>query len=298
MLALPFSNATPVLYVNRDLFAKAGLDPDQPPKTWPEMQIVLLALQKASLDCPYATASPSWIHLENLSAWHNEADNGLSAGQPELIFNNRLLVRHVSLLSAWARSELFVHTGHPGDAVGHFARGECALLTASSAEYVHLSAAGSFRLGVAPLPYYDDYPNAPFNTLLGGSALWVLAGRSPRDYRGVAHFIQFLATPAVAAEWRAATGFLPASRTAYLADKRTGYYDQQPQQEATIAQVRGSRLAKYARGVRLRHFAEIRAIVDEELVAAWSAGKAPQDALDGAVTRGNAVLRRAGGPAR
>ena len=37
MLSLPLNSSTPVLYYNKDAFKKAGLDPNTPPKTWPEM---------------------------------------------------------------------------------------------------------------------------------------------------------------------------------------------------------------------------------------------------------------------
>ncbi|MBM3346724.1 MAG: sn-glycerol-3-phosphate ABC transporter substrate-binding protein UgpB [Betaproteobacteria bacterium] len=295
--ALPFNSSTPVLFVNRDLFAKAGLDPDKPPKTWPEMQLVLLDLQKAGVDCPYTSASQSWIHLENMSAWHNQAvashNNGLSGDRPELRFNNRLMIRHISLLAAWARSELFRYPGRRGDPDNHFVNGECALLTASSAAYSDIVRAGRFKLGVAPLPHYDDYPGAPFNTLIGGAALWVMAGKPPREYKGVAHFLAWLATPAVAAEWHETTGYIPMSRAAYLASKRSGFYERHPEQEISVAQMRGAHSGNFARGVRLRHFAEIRAIVDEELNAVWNSGRAPIDALEKAVERGNALLRPA-----
>src|SRR4029079_8962981 len=36
MLSLPFNSSTAVAYWNKDMFRKAGLDPEKPPKTWPE----------------------------------------------------------------------------------------------------------------------------------------------------------------------------------------------------------------------------------------------------------------------
>jgi sn-glycerol 3-phosphate transport system substrate-binding protein len=36
MLSMPFNSSTPVFYVNKDAFKKAGLDPEQAPKTWKE----------------------------------------------------------------------------------------------------------------------------------------------------------------------------------------------------------------------------------------------------------------------
>jgi len=37
MLSMPFNSSTPVLWYNREAFKNAGLDPDKPPKTWPEV---------------------------------------------------------------------------------------------------------------------------------------------------------------------------------------------------------------------------------------------------------------------
>lgn len=37
-IGLPYSVSVPVLYINPDLFKQAGLDPDNPPKTWDEVK--------------------------------------------------------------------------------------------------------------------------------------------------------------------------------------------------------------------------------------------------------------------
>src|SRR3546814_7600708 len=41
MLSFPFNSSTPVMYYNKDAFKKAGLDPENPPKTWEEMAVAL-----------------------------------------------------------------------------------------------------------------------------------------------------------------------------------------------------------------------------------------------------------------
>ena len=38
LISMPFNSSTQVLYVNNDAFKKAGLDPANPPKTWPEVE--------------------------------------------------------------------------------------------------------------------------------------------------------------------------------------------------------------------------------------------------------------------
>ena len=45
MLSFPFNSSTVVLYINRDAFKKAGLNPDQVPKTWKEMNAAALQLK-------------------------------------------------------------------------------------------------------------------------------------------------------------------------------------------------------------------------------------------------------------
>jgi sn-glycerol 3-phosphate transport system substrate-binding protein len=44
--AIPFQRSTPILYYNKDLFKKAGLDPNKSPTTWEELQATA---QKATL---------------------------------------------------------------------------------------------------------------------------------------------------------------------------------------------------------------------------------------------------------
>jgi sn-glycerol 3-phosphate transport system substrate-binding protein len=37
MLSMPFNSSTAVMYYHKEAFQKAGLDPEKPPKTWPEL---------------------------------------------------------------------------------------------------------------------------------------------------------------------------------------------------------------------------------------------------------------------
>ena len=52
-----------------------------------------------------------------------------------------------------------------------------------------------FKFAVATLPYYADVQGAPQNTIIGGASLWVMAGKKPDEYKGVAKFLTFLAEP-------------------------------------------------------------------------------------------------------
>src|ERR1043165_142013 len=71
MLSFPFNVSTPILYYNKDLFRSAGLDPETAPKTWPEVGAAAKKLRAAGAPCGFTTSWPSWINVENFSAFHN-----------------------------------------------------------------------------------------------------------------------------------------------------------------------------------------------------------------------------------
>jgi hypothetical protein len=71
MLSFPFNSSTVMFYVNKDAFKKAGLDPEKAPKTWKEVIAAGEKLKAAGQGCVYTTSWPSWMHIENFSAWHN-----------------------------------------------------------------------------------------------------------------------------------------------------------------------------------------------------------------------------------
>lgn len=60
LLALSFNLSTAVLFYNKETFRRAGLDPDQPLHTWPQMMHILSMIAVKGASCAYATASPAW----------------------------------------------------------------------------------------------------------------------------------------------------------------------------------------------------------------------------------------------
>ena len=296
LLALPFNTSTPILFYNRDAFRKAKLDPERAPKTWYEMPKAMEALSEAGFSCPYTTTWPSWVHIETMSTWHNRdfatRDNGLGGLDAKLIFNTHLMVRHLSMLSSWLQSNYFSYSGRRLEGEARFLRGECAMLTASSASYATLRQAAGFAFGVAQLPFYDDIPGAPHHTLIGGGALWALAGAKEGGYRGAARFFEYLSRPDVQAEWHQRTGYVPVTRAAYELTRKQGFYAANPGHEIAIRQLLLNAPTRESRGIRLGEFPAIRAIIEDELEAVWDGKKPPKLALDQAAERGNALLRQ------
>jgi sn-glycerol 3-phosphate transport system substrate-binding protein len=59
MLSLPFNSSTTVFHYNKDAFKAAGLNPDTPPKTWPEVALAAAKLKASGHKCPFTTSSAS-----------------------------------------------------------------------------------------------------------------------------------------------------------------------------------------------------------------------------------------------
>lgn len=69
MLSMPFNSSTPVMYYNKDMFAKAGIE--QAPKTWKEMEQVSRKLLDSGAKCGFTTTWQSWVQIENFGARNN-----------------------------------------------------------------------------------------------------------------------------------------------------------------------------------------------------------------------------------
>src|SRR5437762_6944095 len=102
MLSFPFDSSTTVFWYNKDAFAKAGLDPNRPPQTWPEVVGAMAKLKASGHACPFTTGWQTWTQLESFSAWHNvpflTKENGFSAADAKLVFNGPVQVKHIENL--------------------------------------------------------------------------------------------------------------------------------------------------------------------------------------------------------
>lgn len=296
MLSLPYNSSTPVLYVNRDAFVAAGLDPDMDLTTWQKVGEAVDALKAAGATCPMTSTWQSWIHLENLSAWHNlpfaTQENGFAGLDTELAFNGPAQVQHIQMLGDWARDGKFVYAGRRSEAGATFRAGECALMTESSAGYAGVKSEAKFAFDIRPLPYWDGVAGAPQNTIIGGASLWVMAGHEAEEYKGVAAFLNFLSSTEVQAKYHQDTGYLPITAAAAEATKAAGFYEANPGTEIAGSQMLGKEPTGNSKGLRLGSFDQIRTMIDEELEAVWAGDKDAQAALDSAVARGNELLRR------
>ena len=294
MLSYPLNSSTTVMLYSKDAFKAAGLNPDKPPATWPEVALAAAKLKASGHKCPFTTSFQSWTQLESFSTWHNvefaTRSNGFGGLDARLNITTPLHVRHIENLANMAAQGLFIYKGR-GSTEGTFLSGECAMVTGSSAAYGVLKRSAKFAWAISPLPFYPDVPGAPQNTVIGGASLWVSAGKKAEDYKGVAQFLAYLSRPEVAAKSHQRTGYLPVTIASYEATDKSGFYKENPGTDVSVTQMIRKTTDK-SRGIRLGNFVQVRAVIDEEMEQIWAGKKSAADGLAAAKKRGDDLLER------
>jgi sn-glycerol 3-phosphate transport system substrate-binding protein len=298
LMSAPFNSSTAICWYNLDTFAKAGLQTEVFPATWPELvTLARIIRDKQAPKYPVITASVVWAHFEQFSAIHNlpyatEA-NGFNGLDAELRINSPQHIRNLQRLLDMAKAGTFRYTGRDGSGDGAFLSGDAAITFSSSALRGSLVSAAKFRWAPALLPYDPQVIAQPINSVIGGASFWVLTApkRSPEEYRGVAEFLRFLAQPDSDAEWSAVTGYVPITHAGYALAEQHGTFANNSGADLPVRQLSRGEVTDNSRGFHLGRMPEIRTIIEEECEKALNGEQDAQAALDSAVARGNKVLR-------
>ncbi|TAN25632.1 MAG: sn-glycerol-3-phosphate ABC transporter substrate-binding protein UgpB [Castellaniella sp.] len=295
LVSMPFNSSTPVMYYNRDAFQKAGLNPDQPPKTWPEVAEAAKKLRAAGMECGYSTAWPSWVQLENFAAWHNvpyaSENNGFGGLGARLKLDNPLFKRHMTFLADMAKAGTFTYGGRGDAGNALFISGKCGMYTGSSGMRAAVLKNGQFKFGTTTLPYYPGVKGAPQNSIIGGASLWVFAGKSDTVYKGVIKFFKYLSSPQQAAAWHQGTGYVPVTKAGYQLTKESGFYDKNPGTEIAVKQLDAATTVN-SRGIRLGYLPQVRDIEDATMEQIFAGKVSPEDGLKKMVSGGDELLSR------
>ena len=298
MLSFPYNSSSPVLYYNKDVFEKAGLDVNNPPKTWNEVFEAAKKIKTSgAAACGYTSTWLTWIHLENFAAWNNVPygthENGLAGGEVELKINAPIFVNHFQAITDLAKDGTFKYGGRTSEAKQLFLAGECGIMTESSGGLGDIVKAG-LNYGIGQLPYSTE-GSGPQNTIPGGASLWVMGGKSDEQYKGVAAFFNYLSQTDVQQYLHEQSGYLPVTLAAYEATKASGFYEKNPARETPILQMMGKAPTENSKGVRLPNLPQVRDIENEEFEKMLAGQQTAQEALDAAVKRGNAAIKDAMG---
>ena len=117
------------------------------------------------------------------------------------------------------------------------------------------------------MPYYPDVTGAPQNSIIGGASLWVMGGKKPEEYKGVAKFFTFLSDTNRQAELHQKSGYLPITKAAYEKTVKDGFYEKNPTLQTPLKELTNKEPTENSRGLRFGNMVQMRDLWAEELEA-------------------------------
>ncbi len=293
MIGMPFNSSTPLLYYNKDAFAKAGID--NPPSTWEEFEAMAPKLKEAGYIAMAQSHSP-WIFSENFMSRHNlqmaTGNNGYDSTDVKILYNNKELKMHWGKVKEWLDKGWYGFYGRGwGDNQDAFIQEKVAIWFGSSGSFGGLKKSAKFKFGTSFLPYWKSIIDKPKGTFIGGAALFVMSGHGDEKYKGVADFLKFLTSPDMQYFWHRETGYVPITNAAYDLAKKDGYYEKSPDAEVGIQQLNQPG-GEWTKGYRLGYYVQIREVMYKHYDNIFSGKESVDDAFAGIEKESNALLKR------
>lgn len=231
--SIPFQRSSPILFYNKDLFAKAGLDPNRPPRTWDELVTDARRLTVRSpsgevvqwgVEIPTSSQGATYWLLQGFV---------LQAGSPFFEPSGR----KVYLTSPGAKAALrfwysLVYTYHvmpPGvlnlvAVPSDFVAQRTAMFFHSTGNLSFVRRDAHFRFGTAFMP-----KRARYGCPTGGGNLYIFRG-VPASHQEVAWtFIEWLTSPERAAKWSMDSGYIATRKSAYGVPEMRTFVTEWPQ---------------------------------------------------------------------
>ena len=210
--AVPFGISTQVLYYNKDLLAKAGVDMSNPPKTWNEFMETLKTVKSTTgAASVFDTNDEAWLFKSMLMQNGCQIVQMDAEGSIEPIFNNEQAVQVADYWYSLITEEL-MPAGEHTNAENNFLSGKLAFIAASSNRISRWTGETSFGLGAIEMPYFTQ----PSLALWGN--VMVILTKDPEKVQAAWQYICYLTNVENNTAFALNTGYLPIHKSAMEQD--------------------------------------------------------------------------------
>lgn len=233
-VGVPFNRSTPILYINKDMATKAGLDPAGP-KTWDELKEYATKMTNKSEEIyGFETPIDIWFYEAMVMQSGGEITNGKKvafnneAGQAPIKFWQEMMKEGVMKMppgedyNAWDVAKQ------------DFVNGKVGMIFTSTADLAGLmqQTEGKFEISTAFLP-----ENQKYATPTGGANLAMLEGGTDEEKEASAEFIKWMTETDRIVEFSSSTGYLPTTEDATNSEKLQTLYKEKPQYKVATDQL-------------------------------------------------------------
>jgi ABC-type glycerol-3-phosphate transport system substrate-binding protein len=286
---MPLEATSVALAYNRDLFRKAGLDPDKPPRDWKEFVEYgkRLTIRKDGRVEQWATTVPVFtgLQIESYTVWLWDVflwgEGGLYADPSgeKVAFNSEAGVR---ALQFWVDLQHKYGIGSMSTPEQGFESQKVAMSLMGSWDLPHLKDM-DFDWAMAPVPAGSKKRVAP----LGGEYLVVF--RQTQHPKEAWEFVRWFVSPEIQEWWSKESKYLPIRLSALDSPTYKTFLETDPGLKVFAEQMRYA----YAEPILLDQASEIDLALFSALEKAMRKVMTPRAALEEAAKKANEILAKA-----
>ena len=285
--SMPFNTSMPLLYINKTLFKKAGLDPEKPPTTLDEVRAAAEKLSKKKggpADYGFGAAIYGWL-LEQFIATAGQEycdnGNGRDGRATKVNFDQETNLAVVSWWQKMVKDGLAANTGRDTKAAqAAFKSGQLAMNLESTGQlgaYSQAAKEGGWELGASNYPHVKAGDTG--GPIIGGASLWINGvGHKDANKEAAWQFVKFLVDPKSQATWHTGTGYFPNSKGALNEPVDVEYRKANPLFDVAVKQLEGTELTKATQGCLLGVMPQARKASEDALESALN-GADPKEAM-------------------
>jgi sn-glycerol 3-phosphate transport system substrate-binding protein len=252
VFAIPLGSSTGILYYNKDLFRKAGLDPNKPPTTYKDLAEVGRKLVNSKV-VPNAlsTGWPAWL-LEMAHSYHSQFyvnnANGRKARATKVLFNSKLGVQYAEWFTQMSKEKVYIYGGKEYSANKAFLAQQIPMLIQSTSSVASLEDATK-------------------------------------------EFLKWIMRPETTMQWHKDTGYAATSKTALKKLTDEGWFIEHPNHLTGFLQMLSGTKTPGMEPFLFGQFYEIRKHVHTAFEYSFSGKTPPKAALDEAAKKANRILQ-------
>lgn len=282
--SLPFQRSTVILYYNKELFAAAGLDPEQAPRSREELVEYAQAL----------TTDEVWgLGMPTANGWMVQpfaigAGDAIWSGDPlNVNFNAPGVVEAAEFMSALI-NEYRVQSPDVmsyGDVSQEFISGNIAMVLHSTGAMTNHIDNAPFEVGVGFVPAAPAGEDGTgYATVTGGANLFVFNRGTEAEQQAAWEWVKFLTSAESQAIWGVETGYIAANLGSWETATLQDYLVERPQYAVARAQL------EFAAPQMTPYVFDVNIIMDEALQKVIIEGVDAQEAMDEAQRLADSLL--------
>lgn len=292
LYSMPFSASNAIMFYNKDMFEEVGLDPENPPKTFSDIEEVAQKIKDETGNIGFSMATIGWYFeqlLVNQGALYLDNENGFTGEPTETLINGPEGIEIFEWLDRMNKAGTFRNYGSNWeDPRAPFLAGELGIYFDSSANVRHMVDDAPFEIGTAALPVPDGVE--PNGAQVGGNSIYI-TDKIPEEHQaGAWDFLKYLVSAPVQAKWAAATGYIPITEAATEEDVLKETLEEYPQMLTAVEVNEYTPAEPSTSGPLSDEGEEFRTIVETAQEQVYE-GEDPKTALDNAAQKINDLLK-------